>query len=84
LGSFEELQLAFEHVETLLDRRQANTSFYLSVSTGILAVIGLLLKDSTLPGEWLAASILPLLGSGLFACGIWRSLLHQYETLLEW
>jgi hypothetical protein len=53
LPSLDEFHLAFAHVEKLLDRRQSTTSFYLSVNTGILAVVGLLLKDSQLTGEWL-------------------------------
>jgi hypothetical protein len=79
-----EFQIALEHVEKLLDRRQTNTSFYLSVNTGILAVIGLLLKDSPLSGGWLAASLLLLICAGFIACWIWRSLLRQYEILLDW
>jgi hypothetical protein len=79
-----EFRLALEHVEKLLDRRQANTSFYLSVNTGIFAAIGLLLKDSGLTGVWLMGSIVFLLCAGLIACWIWRSLLRQYEILLDW
>jgi len=52
-----EFRLGLEHVEKLLDRRQANTSFYLSVNTGIFAAIGLLLKDSGLTRVWLMGSI---------------------------
>jgi hypothetical protein len=82
--NFDEFQLALTHVEKLLDRRQSTTSFYLSVNTGILAVIGLLLKDSLLTGRWLAVSILLLLCAGFIACWVWRSLLYQYEILLDW
>jgi hypothetical protein len=80
----EEFQLTLKHVEKLLDRRQTNTSFYLSVNTGILAAIGLLLKDSQLTEGWLLASILLLVCAGFIACWIWRSLLYQYEILLDW
>ncbi|MBC8492818.1 MAG: hypothetical protein H8D43_03455 [Chloroflexi bacterium] len=82
--AFKEFQLALGHVEKLLDRRQANTSFYLFVNTGILAAIGLLIKDSGLTQEWLLVAILLLVVAGLIACWIWRSLLHQYEILLDW
>jgi hypothetical protein len=84
LPNFDEFRLAFTHVEKLLDRRQSTTSFYLSVNTGIFAIIGLLLKDSRLAGSWLAGSILLLLCAGFIACWIWRSLLRQYEILLDW
>lgn len=80
----EEYKLAANHIEKLLDRRQSTTSFYLSVNTAIAAVIGLLLKDADLAAFWLVAAILLLLVAGFVACGIWRSLLHQYEILLDW
>jgi hypothetical protein len=79
-----EFSLASTHVEKILDRRQSTTSFYLSVNTAISAVIGLLLKDAGVTGGWLTASVLVLLCAGLIACWIWRSLLHQYEILLDW
>ena len=80
----ETFKSASDHIKTLLDRRQSTTSFYLSVNTGILAVIGLLVKDAQMQAPWLVASIILLLIAGLIACWIWRSLLHQYEILLDW
>jgi hypothetical protein len=74
----------FDHITKLLNRRQSTTSFYLSVNTGIVAVIALLTKDAQLIGLWLPTSILLLLIAGLIACSIWRSLLHQYAILLDW
>lgn len=74
----------FTHTEKLLDRRQTTTSFYFSVNTAILAVIGLLIKDADLTGWWRIVSLLLLLIAGLIACWIWRSLLRQYEILLDW
>lgn len=79
-----EFSLAFSHVEKLLDRRQATTSFFLSVNTAISAVIGLLLKDTGLSGNWLIASITVLLCAGFISCWIWRLLLQQYKILLDW
>jgi hypothetical protein len=81
---FDQFQLVLTHVEKLLDRRQSTTSFYLSVNTGILAAIGLLAKDAQLQEDWLTVSILLLLIAGLIVCWIWRSLLRQYEILLDW
>jgi hypothetical protein len=77
-------QSTLDHIEKLLDRRQDTTSFYLSVNTAILAVIGLLVKDGSLHVSWLPVAIVLLLTAGLIACWIWRSLLHQYEILLDW
>jgi hypothetical protein len=79
-----EFQFAVEHVEKMLDRRQTNTSFYLSVNAGILAVVGLLLTEFQSRQDWLPVSILLLACAGLIACWIWRALLHQYEILLDW
>jgi hypothetical protein len=83
LPRLDEFQLTLAHIEKLLDRRQSTTSFYLSINTGILAVVGLLLQDSLSRG-WLAGSILLLLCAGFIVCWIWRSLLRQYEILLKW
>jgi len=80
----DEFRLALAHVEKLLDRRQTTTSFYLSVNTGVFAAIGLLLRDVSLLERWVVGSVLLLLCAGLIACFIWRSLLRQYEILLDW
>lgn len=80
----EEFQIGLEHIEKLLDRRQVTTSFYLSVNTGISAVIGALLKGARLRVDWLSIAVLLLLCAGLTACFIWRALLRQYEIWLEW
>ena len=82
--SLTEYQFAIDHVEKLLDRRQTNTSFYLSVNAGILAVVGLLLAEFQSSQRWLPVSVLILACAGLVACWIWRSLLHQYEISLGW
>jgi len=84
MPSLEEYKLAATHVDKLLDRRQSTTSFYLSVNTGIAAVVGLLLKDVELHGIWMISAVLLLLSTGVIACWLWRSILHQYEILLEW
>ena len=79
-----EFQLVFSHIEKMVDRRQATTSFYLSVNTGILAVIGFLTKDAALTGAWWVVAVLLLLCAGTAACWIWRSLILKYEVLLGW
>ncbi|MFC2036911.1 hypothetical protein ACFLYD_02925 [Chloroflexota bacterium] len=80
----DEFQSAMQHVEKLLDRRQTTTSFYLSANAGILAVVGLLLSGTHASQELQSVSSLMLIGAGLIACWIWRSLLHQYRILLDW
>ena len=80
----ESYAIQLTHIEHLLDRRQTTTSFYFSVNTAIVAVIGVLVKNAQLQMSWLFASILLLLIAGFIACWIWRSLLYQYEILLDW
>jgi hypothetical protein len=77
-------KFAIGHVEKLLDRRLSITSFYLSVNAAIATVIGLLVKDAQLQQELLSFAILLLIAAGLGACWIWRSLIKQYERLLNW
>lgn len=84
MESSNELKFTSDHIKILLDRRQSTTTFYLSVNAGILAVIGLLVKDAQMQAPWLVVSIVLLLIAGLIACWIWRSLLYQYEILLDW
>ena len=80
----DEFRFAFDHLEKLLDRRQAITSFYLSVNAAIITVIGLLLKDAPVQQDWLPVAVLVLLVAGIGACWIWRSLLQQYALSLSW
>jgi hypothetical protein len=79
-----EFSCAVGHVEKLLDRRISVTSFYLSVNAAIATVIGLLVKDAQVQQELLPATIFLLIVAGLGACWIWRSLIKQYERLLDW
>jgi hypothetical protein len=79
-----EFSFAIDHVEKILDRRLSITSFYLSANAAIATVIGLLVKDAQLQQELLPAAILLLIVAGLGACWIWRSLIKQYERLLDW
>ena len=77
-------KIAFAHVEELLNRCQSTTSFYFSVYTAIFVIVGLLMKDAGLAGIWLVISVLILLSAGIIACWVWRTLLQQYEILLDW
>jgi len=80
----EDYQIAIDHTEKLLDRRQTITSFYLSVNTAIAAAIGIILKDGQLTGWSLTGALLLLMAMGFIACAIWRSLLRQYQIMLRW
>jgi hypothetical protein len=86
IGDFSrfDYRFALDHIEKLLDRRQATTSFYISINAAIAAAIAFLLKDSPLARDWLWTSVFLLLLTGFIACLIWFSLLHQYSSLLNW
>ena len=43
-----------------------------------------MVKDAQLQQDFLPAVILFLLTAGLGACWVWRSLIKQYERLLDW
>lgn len=77
-------ELAITHIEKLLDRRQITTTFYLSVNTGIAAAVGLIINNNQLSGWWLIGALLLLIVTGVIACIIWRSLLLQYQVMLDW
>jgi len=78
-----EFEFAYDHIQKLLERRQAATSFYFSVNTGVMAALGLLLKDYNLGGWWTVV-IAVLLIAGFIACWIWRCLIRHYAGLLDW
>jgi hypothetical protein len=82
--TFDNFNQSWQHINHLLDRRQKTTSFYLSVNTGIIAVISFLMSGQPFTGVWMPVSFLLVLVAGLVACWIWRSLLYQYEIQLDW
>jgi hypothetical protein len=67
-----EFEFAYDHIQKLLERRQAATSFYFSVNTGVMAALGLLLKDYELTGRCWTGVVAVLLIAGFFACWIWQ------------
>lgn len=79
-----ELNFAFEHIEKLLDRRHTMTTFYVSVNTVILAILGILVQSVHIETRLLAMCVGLLLTAGFMTCWIWRSLLQQYKTLIGW
>jgi hypothetical protein len=75
---------AADHMEKLTDRRQINTSFFVTVNTAIVAVIGLLIKDAQLGYGWLQPAVFLLLCAGIAVCWVWQRLLHLYGELIGW
>jgi hypothetical protein len=79
-----EYHLFLSHVNTLIDRRQAVTTTYISVNTAIIGSIAFLFKDGQLTGWIQQLSVGLLLISGVIACDLWRKLIAQYHGLLSW
>ena len=79
-----EYQLFLDQVNKLTERRQAVTATYLSVNAAIVGAVAFIFKDVDMLEGGRQASALVLLISGLVACDLWRRLINQYSTLLEW
>lgn len=82
--SNEEYQILLNQINILTERRQTVTTTYLSVTTAITAAIAFLFKDGQLAGWIQQLSVLVLLFAGLAACALWRRLITQYSTVLNW
>jgi len=81
---FQEYKFFAESTQFLSERRQAATQTYLSVNTGIIAVIGFILKESGHSGWGLIGTCLALVAAGAVACGIWYKIIKQYKGLIGW
>ena len=79
-----EFQFTYDHIQRLLDRRQAANAFYFSVNTGILAALGFLLQQRSLNGDWWTGILFVLLLVGSITCWIWRATVHHFGRLLDW
>ena len=71
-------------VNHLSERRQTVTATYLSVNAALIGALAFLLQDGKLPAWQQQVAVLVLLGAGIVACDLWRRILKQYNTLLDW
>jgi hypothetical protein len=68
-----------EQTEKLIERRAANSRYFLTINTGFVAILGLALKHDPAGGTfWLVA--LPL--AGIVACVLWAQLTRSYRILI--
>jgi len=81
---YDEYKTTLEHIESVLNRRQRTSSFYITINSGIAALITVLLGGSEVFGPWILASLVLLLAAGFIASWVWRSLLKQYRVRLSW
>jgi hypothetical protein len=83
LSGFDEHKIALEQLDKLLARRRQTIAFFIAINVGIVtAIIGLFWGRQVSYLELGALSL--LLGMGISFCSIWRSLLGQYQLLIEW
>lgn len=79
-----EYNICINHVARLMERRQAVTTTYLSVTTAITGGIAFLFKEGQLSGWEQELAVIVLMLFGIIACTIWRVLINQYKILLDW
>ena len=80
----DEYRLILNQVNILTERRQTVASTYLTVTTAIIAGVAFLFKDGDLESWQQEAAVLVLLFAGFLACNLWRAIVSQYSTLLDW
>jgi hypothetical protein len=79
-----EFPILVDYINKLTDRRQNVTSIHLSVNTVIIGAISFWVKDSVSLQLWQKFGVLTLILAGIITCELWRRLLAQYKTLLDW
>ena len=84
MTSFDEYRLFVESTQFLTERRQAATRTFLTINTGIFAVLAFLVRDVGFRGWGLVLVALPLFLTGALACLIWHAMIQQYKALIAW
>ena len=79
-----EYELYLAQVNTLQERRQNATAIYLSVNAALTGAMAFLFKDGQLTNYLSEIAVFTLLFSGVVACGLWRRIISQYSTLIDW
>lgn len=77
---FEQYRMFVETSEALVARRQGVNTFFLSVNSAILAVVGLLLRDGE-SADLESAMIVGLGFVGVALCSVWRRLITSFGQL---
>jgi len=84
MSACNEYQTLIAQINKLTERRQSVSSIYLSVNAAIMTAIAFWVKNSPMMGWKQQASLLLLLVAGIVASDLWRRLIMQYSTLLDW
>ena len=80
----DQYDLLLGQVNNLSERRQSVTTTYLSVNAALTGAMAFLFKDGQLVSPLSQIAALTLLFSGAIACSLWRRLITQYSTLIDW
>jgi hypothetical protein len=81
---FQEYKFFAESTQFLTERRQSATQTYLSVNTGLIAVIGFILNGEGTENWALIIACIALMVAGALACSIWYKIIKQYKDLINW
>lgn len=81
---YDEYKFFVENTQHLDDQRQAATQMFLSVNTAIFALVGFLIQDAGVQGQFLAFMVAPLFVLGVLACVLWVSVINRFKRLIGW
>jgi hypothetical protein len=81
---FDEYRLLVESTDRLVQRRRETTQVFFGVNAALWAVIAFLVKDLALRGSRLSLVTVPLFIMGMVASQLWRRMIDQYATLIDW
>jgi hypothetical protein len=78
-AALEIFKLYYESIETNREKREKANSFYLSISTGIIAAVGFLFQKDCASELKLFSLFLPV--AGIITGFFWYKLVHSYRQL---
>ncbi|MFO1154827.1 MAG: hypothetical protein U1E42_14370 [Rhodospirillales bacterium] len=81
---YDEYKFFVGNTQHLDDRRQAATEMFLGVNTAIFALVGFLIKDAGVQGQFLALLVAPLFVLGVLVCILWVSVINRFKRLIGW
>jgi hypothetical protein len=81
---YDEYKFFVENTQHLDDRRQAATQMFLGVNTAIFGLVGFLIQDAGLKGQFLALLVAPMFVLGGLACILWVSVINRFKRLIGW
>ena len=81
---FEEYKLFVETVQATANRRRADATAHLTMSSAIIAALGLVASGQRFTGSLLVPLSAPLFALGIIICVLWYKSEVRYGKLLRW